>query len=192
MVGECSGCGVGSAPLPAGRPVRRHAAVDTDRSHMRTGGANERRAGDVRSWGMLLLLAVGCSVPVAAGAPHASANWRTMPLEPMTFSEAERAGAVGTGCTWLGGRDGSRRLAMADDRAAVRRKGVVLRMEPAAGAKSLFLTYDRWTAGTLRIVVRDTGRVVRRGHEFSETAAWIDVVENGRTRSFIGRLNCGS
>ncbi len=81
---------------------------------------------------------------------------------------------------------------MADDRAAVRRNGVILRMKPAAGAKPLFLTYDRWTVGTLRIVIRDTGRVVRRGHEFSETIAWIDFEENGRKRSFEGWLNCGS
>ena len=114
------------------------------------------------------------------------------PLETMTFQDAERVGAVGTGCTWKGGPNLVDMVSMADDRAGLRRNGRVVALKPASDAEALFLTYDRWVAGTMRIVIRDTGKVVRRGYEFSETIAWLDLFEDGRTRSFAGRLNCGS
>lgn len=81
---------------------------------------------------------------------------------------------------------------MTDDRAAVRRNGRVVVLTPAAGAGSLFLTYDLWTDGAAVIRLRDTGRVVDRGHEFSETVATLELTEHGRTTSHPGRLNCGS
>ena len=81
---------------------------------------------------------------------------------------------------------------MADDRAAVKRGGRVIAMKPAADAEPLFFTYDRWTDGRTDVWIRDTGKVVRRGPEFSETLAQLDLNEAGRTRSFSGRLNCGS
>ncbi len=127
--------------------------------------------------------------PVAARPDRRVAE---IPLETMTFQDAERVGAVGTGCTWKGGSNRTGRLSMADDRAGVRRNGRVVALKPAPDAKELFFTYDRWIGGGMRIVVRDTGKVVSRGHESSETVAWLDVVEGGRTRSFAGRLNCGS
>lgn len=131
-------------------------------------------------------------LPEAAVAERPDRRVAAMPLDTMTFRDAERVGAVGTGCTWKGGSNRTRRLFMADYRAGVMRNGEVIALKPAPDAKEMFFTYDRWVGGKMRIVVRDTGKVVGRGQEFSATVAWLDLVENGRTRSYEGRLNCGS
>ncbi|MFV0622674.1 hypothetical protein ACBY01_01505 [Sphingomonas sp. ac-8] len=110
----------------------------------------------------------------------------------MSYADAERAGAVGTGCTWRSGSDRKARLSMADDRAAVRRDGVIVALKPAVGAQALFFTYDRWAGGGISILVRDSGKVVRRGHEFTETVAQLYIVKNGRMQPFLGWLNCGT
>lgn len=125
---------------------------------------------------------------IASAATAAS----SLPLEPMSHADAKRAGVVGTGCTWRGGPDRKARLSMADDRAIVRRDGVLVALRPSAKSNALFFTHDRWTGGGITILVHDTGKVVRRGHEFTETIARVDVTERGRTASFVGRLDCGS
>ncbi|WP_207105728.1 hypothetical protein [Sphingomonas sp. CFBP 8760] len=112
-------------------------------------------------------------------------------LEEMSFKDAEQVGAIGTGCTWRGGPGMAQRMSIADDRGGIRRNGEVAALRPAADARPLFFTYDRWTDGATTIRIRDTGKVVRQGREFSETVAWLDF-EDVRTRSFAGRLNCGS
>lgn len=143
-----------------------------------------------RRW--LLTMAMLGFLPGAVVAERPDTRRSSMPFEAMTFQDAEGVGAVGTGCTWKGGSNLAGMVSMAGDRAGVRWNGRVVALKPASDAKAMFLTYDRWVGGTMRIVIRDTGKVVRRGHEFSETAAWLDLVEDGRTRSFPGRLNCGS
>lgn len=137
-------------------------------------------------------MATLCLLPNVVVAQRIGASGPPLPIDVMTDQDAERVGAVGTGCTWKGGPDHTPRLSMADDRAGVRRNGRVVALTPAQGAKPLFLTYASWVGAGIRIVVRDTGKVVRRGYEFSETVAWLDLTENGRTRSYAGRLNCGS
>lgn len=144
-----------------------------------------------RGWG-LLVVAMLSVVPDKVVAQRSKASRPTLPLEVMTRQDAEGVGAVGTGCTWKGGPDRTARLSMADDRAGVKGNGRVIALKPAPDAKALFLTYDSWLGEGVRIVVRDSGRVVRRGREFSETTAWLDLMEGGRTRSFLGRLDCGS
>lgn len=139
----------------------------------------------------ILAIVLAC-VPAALAARDGNGKVDPPPLEILGFADAERAGAVGTGCTWLLAGDRAGRLSMADDRAAVRRKGVVLVLRPASDAKPLFLTYDRWTGDGIRLRVRDSGRVVRRGPESSVTVASIDLTLGGRTRTWRGRLDCGS
>ncbi len=131
-------------------------------------------------------------LPVAVDARQTASITTVLPLQSMSYTDAKRAGAVGTGCTWRGGPDRKARLSMADDRAVVRRNGVFVALRPSAKSKALFFTHDRWTGGGITILVHDTGKVVRRGHEFTETIARVDVIERGRTASFVGRLNCGS
>lgn len=148
-------------------------------------------AGLLQCWTAATTMALLCAsttVDARRVAPPAT----SLPLEMLTRTDAAQAGVVGTGCTWRMVPDRMGRLAMTDDRAAVRRDGRVIAMKPAPGAKPLFLTYDRWVGEGMLIAVRDTGRVVRRGYEFSETAAWIDLTAGDRTTSLPGRLNCGS
>ena len=142
-------------------------------------------------WAAVTTMALLC-VPTTASARRVAPLATSLPLEMLTRIDAARAGVAGTGCTWRMVPDRVGRLAMTDDRAAVRRDGKVITMKLAPGAKPLFLTYDRWVGGGVLIVVRDTGRVVRRGYEFSETAARIDLTAGGHTTSIPGRLNCGS
>ncbi|MBB3877799.1 hypothetical protein [Sphingomonas pseudosanguinis] len=142
-------------------------------------------------WSLVLTMASAC-LPMAVDARQAASTASSLPLEPMSHADAEQAGAVGTGCTWRGGPGRKARLSMADDRAAVRRNGIVVALKPAADAKGLFFTYDRWIGVGIRIVVRDSGKVVSRGHEFSETVAWITMTADGLTRTWQGHLNCGS
>jgi len=139
-----------------------------------------------------ILASVLACVPSALAARDGVAKVDPTPLEILGFADAERAGAVGAGCTWLLAGDREGRLSMADDRAAVRRGGVVLVLRPAPDARRLFLTYDRWIGDGMRLRVRDSGRIVRRGPESSVTVATLDLTSGGRTRSWRGRLDCGS
>lgn len=139
----------------------------------------------------ILAMALAC-MPATVAARDGVAKAEPPPLDILGFVDAERAGAVGTGCTWLLPGDREGRLSMADDRAAVRRGGMVLVLRPAPDARPLFLTYDRWTGDGMRLRVRDSGRVVRRGPESSVTVASIDLTLGGRTRTWRGRLDCGS
>lgn len=142
--------------------------------------------------GLIVLAMVSACLSTAVDARRVASAASSLPLEPMTYADANRVSAVGTGCTWRSGPDRKARLSMADDRAAVRRDGIVVALRPSAGSKPLFFTHDRWTGGGIVIIVHDTGEVVRRGHEFTESIARLDVIEGGRTASFVGRLNCGS
>ena len=144
-----------------------------------------------RIWPLALTMALTC-LPTVLDARQPTSAVTSLPLEPVSYADAERAGAVGTGCTWRGGPDRKARLSMADKRAAIRIKGLVVALSPAADAEPLFFTYDRWVGRGLRIDVRDTGKVIRRGHEFSETIAWLDMTVDGYKRSWAGRLACGS
>ena len=136
-------------------------------------------------------MALAC-VPATVAARDVVATAEPPPLDILGSADAARAGAVGAGCTWLMAGDRAGRLSMADDRAAVRREGMVLVLRPAPDAKPLFLTYDRWIGDGMRLRVRDSGRVVRRGPESSVTVAYIDLTFGGRTRTWRGWLACGS
>lgn len=145
-----------------------------------------------RAIGPVILTMVLACLPAAVDARRAASIAPSLPLEPMSYADAERAGAVGTGCTWRGGPDRKARLSMADDRAAVRWNGGVVVLKPTADSHAMFFTYDRWTGAGISIVIRDTGKVLLRGHELTVTIARLDLTQHGRTISFMGQLNCGS
>ena len=170
----CDGSGLAPAEMPSWPSV---------------GGAPS--ASRRRSRLPILAMALAC-MPAMVAARDGVAKAEPSPLDILGFADAQRAGAVGAGCTWLLPGDRAGRLSMADDRAAVRREGVVLVLRPAPGAKPLFLTYDRWIGGGMRLRVRDSGRAVRRGPESSVTIATLDLTSGGRTRTWQGRLDCGS
>ena len=116
-----------------------------------------------------------------------------LPLQAMSLDEIVQARAAGTGCTWLGGRGFTRRVAMKEDRGAVKRNGKIVALRPATGAEEVFpYTYHRWTGGGMDIVIHDVGRELGRGPEHVEKVATLTLTENGRGRSWRGRLNCGS
>lgn len=116
-----------------------------------------------------------------------------IPLETMTFDEVASARAAGTGCTWLGGRGFTRRVAMKEDRGVVKRGGMIVRLRPAADAVEVFpYTYHHWTGGGMDVLIVNSGKEVGRGPEHVETMATLTLTENGRSRSWRGRLSCGS
>lgn len=116
-----------------------------------------------------------------------------LPLQTMTMDEIMQARAAGTGCAWLGGEGRTLRVAMKEDRGAVKRAGRVIRLVPAAGAKEVFpYTYHRWRGEGMEIAIEDSGRLVGQGTEHLETTAKLTLTENGRSRSWQGRLSCGS
>jgi hypothetical protein len=116
-----------------------------------------------------------------------------LPLETMTFEEVASAQAAGTGCTWLGGSGSTRRVAMKEDRAVVKREGKIVVLRPAAGAREVFpYTYHHWTGGGMDVSIENGGNEVGRGPEHVETMATLTLEEGGRSRSWPGRLNCGS
>ncbi len=174
---------IGPPAWPAGVKGRREEAVSVGRSLRRSA-----------FWLSFLTMAVVCLPAMGdpSRAVSVAQSAAALPLEVMSHADAERVGAVGTGCTWRGGPDNESRLSMADNRAAVRRNGVVIVLKPAKDATTLFLTYDRWIADGMRIVIHDTGKVIRRGREFSETAAWMDLTMEGHRQLLNGALNCGS
>ncbi len=144
------------------------------------------------------LLMAAFLVGAAATSIQGSASRRTsldgsLPLQTISFDESQSVGTVGTGCTWLGGTNRTRRVSMADDRAAVKLAGRVLTLQPAKGALEVFpFTYLRWTGPELELSIRDTKQVVKKGGEYVETVAWLDLYEKGGKRTWRGRLNCGS
>ncbi|MEN2749134.1 hypothetical protein [Sphingomonas sp. T9W2] len=116
-----------------------------------------------------------------------------MPLQTMTFDEIQAAGAAGTGCTWLGGDGLTVRVAMKEDRGAVKRQGRIIRLRPASGAPEVFpYTYHHWQGGGMDIQIRDDKKVVGRRYEHVETTALLILSEKGRRESWQGRLDCGS
>lgn len=142
--------------------------------------------------GLLAIAVVGC-LSGSVDARPTTKRTLLLPLETMTYKDAEQAGATGTGCTWLGGPGRTGRISMADDRAAVKRNGKIVALKKVAGAREVFpFTYHDWTGGGMTIAIRDTQKVSKRGNEYVETVAWLDLTENGRKRSWQGRLNCGS
>jgi hypothetical protein len=116
-----------------------------------------------------------------------------IPLQTMGLADGERTRTLGTGCTWSDGRPRAWRMAMTDDRAAVKRGGRYVIMRPAPGARHLFpFTYDRWSGGGMTILVRETGRSRKMGTEAFETPGSLSITERGVTRTWRGRLSCGS
>lgn len=137
----------------------------------------------------VVTILIAASIP-AAGWPRKEAG---LPLQTMSLDEIVQARAAGTGCTWLGGKNSSRRFAMKEDRGIVKRGGRLNTLQPAASAKEVYpYTYHRWTGSGMDIAVEDSGRRVDRGYEHVETVATLTLTEGGRTRSWLGRLNCGS
>jgi hypothetical protein len=137
-------------------------------------------------------------VAIALAYPPATAqgdahHMSAIPLETMTFEEIAAARTAGTGCTWLGGRGVTRRVAMKEDRGAVKRDGMIVTLRPAAGAKEVFpYTYLHWTGGGFDVSIVNSGKEVGRGPEHVETMATLTLTKNGRSRSWRGRLSCGS
>lgn len=145
---------------------------------------------------ILALIAVGVAGAAPPASPHTLTHSRSgaIPLESMTMDEVVRAGAAGTGCTWLGGSGSTRMIAIKEDRGAVKRGGIVIALRPAAGSEEMFpYTYRRWNGGGgMAIAIDDSGKQVGRGPEHVETVATLRLTEDGRSRSWRGRLNCGS
>jgi hypothetical protein len=144
---------------------------------------------------VLALIAVGVAGTASAASPLTPAHSRSgaIPLESMTIDEVVRAGAAGTGCTWLGGSGSSRMVAIKEDRGAVKRGGIIIALRPAAGSKEMFpYTYRRWNGGGMAIAIEDSGKEIGRGPEHVETVATLRLAEKGRSQSWRGRLNCGS
>lgn len=151
-----------------------------------------RRRETCRRW-LLATLVFGSCVSSSVEARRPRKEGLAMPLEAMTFPDAEKGGAVGSGCTWSGGPDRKGRMSMAGDRAAVKLKGRIVGLKPAVGAKEVFpFTYHRWTGSGMNIAIRDTAKVIGRGGESVVTMARLDLTAGGRTRSWQGRLDCGS
>jgi len=141
---------------------------------------------------VLGLMSIASIAPCAAarGDMHRTS---AIPLETMTFEEVASAQAAGTGCTWLGGMASTRRIVMQKEREAVKRNGGIVVLRPAAGAREVFpYTYHRWTGGGMEVSIENSGREVGRGSEHVETVATLTLTENGRSRSWRGRLSCGS
>lgn len=138
----------------------------------------------------LLPLVLACCLPAAAGARQPSV---LQPLLPLSRAMVARAGAAGTGCSWLLPDDRHTRFAAADDRAIVRLATGVVRLRPRAGAGDLFpSTYDRWVGNGIAVTVLPVGAASQKGSEAWEGAATIEVTVGARTRVIRGRLNCGS
>lgn len=114
------------------------------------------------------------------------------PFEPVTWKDGEAAGTLGAGCSWSRKAGGPTLLGMSDDRAAVKRKGVLIRLKPAKDARDMGpFTYDRWTGDGIGIVVQETGPGKARGTAI-ESAATMVVTEAGLTTSYPGTLSCGT
>lgn len=138
----------------------------------------------------LMGVAFTAPCPAAWGDPDRGSP---IPLEAMTFEEIASARAAGTGCTWLGGPGLTRRVAMKEDRGAVKRGGRIVTLRPSGGASEVFpYTFHHWIGGSMDISIKNSGKVVGRGLEHVETLATLTLVEEGRSRSWRGRLNCGS
>lgn len=116
-----------------------------------------------------------------------------IPLQTMSRAEGEETRTLGTGCSWNDRRGQTWRMAMVEDRAAVKRDGRLVILHPAKGNKELFpFTLDRWTDGRTVISIGQMGEPVMTGSESMEMPATLTIRENGRKRSWRGILNCGS
>lgn len=147
---------------------------------------------DVR-WRVRAIALVVPAMILPSDAANAARRVSGFPFTPMSIEEVQRAGAAGAGCSFLVGRGGSGAiLAMADDRGTVKRNGRVLRLRPAPHARSLApFTFDRWTGAGMLFSVRETGPARQVGTAaVSPAVLWATVA--GRTRSYAGRLNCGT
>ena len=118
---------------------------------------------------------------------------KLLSLQSVSFDEASSAGATGTGCTWSGGKGSAHRLFMADDRAVVKLAGRTLKLRPTKGAVEVFpFTYHRWTGEGLRISVRDTTKIVKRGKNYVETVVWLNLYQDSKLQTRLGELKCDS
>lgn len=138
------------------------------------------------------LTGIALVAPSAATRAYAQRT-SSIPLETMTFDEVMSARTAGTGCTWLGGRGFTRRVAMKEDRGAVKRNGRIVALRPAADAREMFpYTYHRWIGGGMDVSIENSRKEIGRGPEHVKTVATLTLTENGRSRSWLGRLSCGS
>ncbi|MFE8585808.1 hypothetical protein ACFX59_17100 [Sphingomonas sp. NCPPB 2930] len=138
------------------------------------------------------LIGITLIAPFAATRAYAQ-RVSAIPLETMSFEEMAAARAAGSGCTWLGGKGFTRRVAMKEDRGAVKRDGRIVMLRPAADASEVFpYTFHHWVGGGMDILIKNSGKEVGRGPEHVETLATLTLTEEGRSRSWRGRLNCGS
>lgn len=138
----------------------------------------------------LAVLAVTAAVRTDADEPLRSPS---LPFERMTYEDVEAAGTLGAGCSWSErARDRTRVLSMTDDRAAVKRGGKLVALRPARNARDLApFTYDLWEGGGMTIAVRKTGRSRPAGTAVEGPAA-LSVTIGGETKTYAGRLNCGT
>ncbi|WP_294200180.1 hypothetical protein [uncultured Sphingomonas sp.] len=75
----------------------------------------------------------------------------------------------------------------------MKRNGRIVAMRPAASAEEVFpYTYNRWTGGGMDVSIENSGKEIGRGPQHVETVATLTLTENGRSRSWQGRLSCGS
>ncbi len=141
----------------------------------------------------LIVAGVAGTAPAVSLSMPAGSRSGGIPFESMTIDEIVRAGAAGTGCTWLGSSASTRMVAMKEDRGVVKRGGKIIALRPAAGSKEMFpYTYRSWTGGGMAIAIEDSGKEIGRGPEHVETVATLRLAEKGRSQSWRGRLNCGS
>lgn len=147
------------------------------------------KGGKVRVIFALFGLFANASIEASAATRRSPA----LPLQTMTFDEIQAARAAGTGCTWLGGKGMTVKVAMKEDRGLVKRRGRIIRLRPARGAPEVFpYTFHHWQGGGMDIRITDRGSVVDRGSEHVETTALLTLKEGNSRRTWQGRLNCGS
>lgn len=141
----------------------------------------------------LIVAGVAGAAPAASLSMPAGSRSGGIPFESMTIDEVVRAGAAGTGCTWLSSSASTRMVAIKEDRGVVKRGSKIIALRPAAGSKEMFpYTYRSWTGGGMEIAIEDSGKQIGRGPEHVETVATLRLAEKGRSQSWRGRLNCGS
>lgn len=140
-----------------------------------------------------ILFGLFSSAPMEAPSVLRLSSPMPLPLQTMTFTEILTARAAGTGCTWRGGKGATVRVAMKEDRGAVKRRGQIIRLRPAPGAPEVFpYTFHHWQGGGMDIRITDLGKTVGRGYEHVETTALLTLRQGERRWSWQGRLICGS
>ena len=130
-------------------------------------------------------IAIARSVPPpAAGLPR---------LELMSRDDLTAALMRGSGCSFALRGDNGARFTMAEDKAAAKIAGRIVKFRKAAGARHLFpFTFDRWQADGLGVSVRQHGQARMLGEEGAITPAVLVLQQGTVRRSIAGELSCGS